>query len=379
MKLKTSFTRLKIKWLMAFMVLSACVERIDFDVPPAEFQTVVEGVITDSPGPYTVNLSQALKINADSSYRTPIQNAKIKLYDDEGNTEDFTEASPGVYITGGLMQGAVGHAYHIRIETVDGKIFESEPDKINPVGNVEDIRYEFEARTRQEPFGEVRADVFNIYVDANAGTEEENYIRWRMTGTYQVITHPELHYTDTPPYTPYKNPFPCSGYVLLSGPAGSGGTLERREDCTCCTCWVKQYESVPQLSDMQLVSGSEFKNVKVGEVPITNATFYEKYMVEVEQMSLSRNAFEFFKLIRQQKERASSLFQPPSGEIKGNIKAANSNDAVIGLFYATTIRKRTEFISAGNIPYPVTPIDYITLPCYDFYPNASATKPTNWE
>lgn len=379
MKSTKFFWSVKMKWVMVFLMLSACVERIEFDVPLAQFQTVVEGMISDSPGPYTVMVSRGLSLNADSMVRTPIQNATIKLYDNQGNQEDFIETSPGVYQTGGLIQGQVGKAYHITVLTSDGKTFESEPETILPVGEVKEIRYAYEARTIFEPFGQVTADVFNIYVDADAGSGNETYVRWKFTGTYEVITHPELHYTWNPPYIPYKNPFPCSGYILTGGPIGSGGLLKQVGDCDCCTCWANQFESEPQISDNQLIKANQFKNIKVGEVPINGATFHKKYMVEVEQLSLSQNAFNFFKLIRDQKKNASSLFQPPSGEINGNLKALNSKDIVIGMFWATSSRKKNIFIYPSDIPYPVTPIDYSTLPCYDAYEHASATKPTSWE
>lgn len=367
------------KWFVAFILMSACVERIDFDAPPALVFTVVDGTISDTPGPYTVSLSKGISLNADSVVRIPIEKAKIELHDDVGNVENFTETNPGVYVTGGAIQGEVGHSYYIKIETSDGDVFESEPDKINQVGEVKDIRYEFDPRTRLEPYGEVPADVFNIYVDADAGTGGENFVRWRFKGTYGVITYPALHYTWNPPYTPYKNPFPCSGYVLVNGPPGSGGLLEKRGDCTCCDCWAAHYEPAPQLSDNQLVNGGQFKNVKVGEVPINNATFHEKYLVEVEQMSLSRTAFDFFRLVRTQKESSSSLFQSPSGEIRGNIKSINSSGHVIGIFWATSIKKKVTFIYPKDVPYPLTPIDFITTPCYDSYPNASTIKPDLWQ
>lgn len=377
MKTKFIFKKIKFPWLITFTLLMACVEKIDFDVPPANYQMVVEGMITDSPGPYTVTLSEAMNVNSDSVIGVPITLATLTLFDDEGNSEKFIETSPGVYTTSGVIQGKVGLAYHIRIETSDGRVFESEPDLMQPVGEVENIRFEYEKRTVIKSYGEIPADVFNIYVDADAGSEKENYVRWRFTGTYKVITDPKEHYTWNPPYLPYRNPFPCSGYILTGG--APGGLLVQVGECECCTCWAKHFETSPQLSDMQLISGSQFKNVKVGEVPITNATFHEKYMVEVEQMSLSRTAFEFFKLIRAQKEGSSSLFQPPSGEIRGNIKAMNNSDPVIGLFYATSLRKKTAFIQKSDVPYLLTPIDYITYPCYDFYDNASNVKPENWE
>jgi hypothetical protein len=373
---KVKYRRIKFIWWLAFIVM-ACVERIDFDVPPAQFQIIVEGMITDSPGPYTVTVTKGLNVNIDSIVVAPITNAHLTLFDDEGNSEPLTEKEPGIYITGGLIQGEVGHEYHIRVETSDGRIFESAPDKLNPVGEIDNVHFEYEKRSVIKSFGEIPADVFNIYVDANAGSANENYVRWRYTGTYKVVTYPAEHYTWNPPYLPYRNPFPCSGYIITGG--APGGLLVPVGECECCTCWAKHYEPSPQLSDVQLVSGGEFKNVKVGEVPISNNTFLEKYMVEVEQMSLSRNAFEFFKLIRAQKEGASSLFQPPSGEIRGNITPVNNNDPVVGLFWATSLRKKTTFILPTDIPYLLTPFEYITYPCYNAFDNASTTKPENWE
>lgn len=367
------------RWLIVFWLMMACVERIEFEVPAAQLLTVVEGYITDDDGPYVVELSKGLPLDADSSFRTPIRNASVYLFDDMGQSEKMLEKNPGAYVSGGLIKGAVGHEYHIRIETADGKVFESEPDLLNPVGDIEGITFEFEARKANKGFGEVAADVFNIFVDAKAPEKTESYVRWRFQGTYKVITHPDLHLTWNPPYTPYKDPFPCSGYRIALGPEGSGGILEQFAECECCTCWAKHYEPAPQLSDTQLVSNSQFSHVKVAEVPISNNTFHDKYLVEIEQMSLSRKAFEFFKLVRTQKEGASSLFQPPSGELRGNIQSSDPTTPVVGIFWATAIKRKSKYIYRTDLPYPVTPIDYITLPCYNAFENASSTKPANWE
>jgi hypothetical protein len=64
---KMNLRRWKLRWVMLFLVVSACVEPIYFEVPPAELQLVVEGMITDSPGPYTVTLSKGLALDSKSS------------------------------------------------------------------------------------------------------------------------------------------------------------------------------------------------------------------------------------------------------------------------------------------------------------------------
>jgi hypothetical protein len=372
--MKRVFLSAKIKWLTAFLLLSACVDRIYFDIPPAQSLTVVEGYISDQPGPYTVNVSKGLNLDADTSVRSPLEHAHIELFDDEGNSESFTETAPGVYRTGGVIQGQLGHSYHIRMETSGGKIFESDPDSIRPVGAVEQIRYEFEVRTVETTYGEVRADVFKIFVDAQASTGAENYVRWRYKGTYKVLTFPQFHEIFSQ-VSAYRDPLPCSGYIIT--PALGGGKLEKVDSCTCCICYANQFEVLPQLSDAQLVSGNEFKNIKVGEVPINPATFFEQFLVEVEQMSLTRTSFDFFRLIRTQKEGASSLFQPPSGEIRGNVRAVNSGEAVVGLFWATSISKKSLFIPRSAVPYNLTAIDSVAEAC-TWYPNSSTDKPALW-
>jgi hypothetical protein len=127
-----------------------------------------------------------------------------------------------------------------------------------------------------------------------------------------------------------------------------------------------------------LISGTQFNNIKVGEVPINEVLFYDKYMVDVEQMSLTKQAYNFFKLIRTQKEGASSLFQPPSGEIRGNINAVNNNESIIGIFWATSINKKTIFILPGDVPYKLVEPVPILYPCTN-YPNSTTVKPAGWQ
>ncbi|MEQ8475089.1 MAG: DUF4249 domain-containing protein [Fulvivirga sp.] len=365
--------------LFSYMLtlLVGCVDPIDFDVPPADEQIVIEGTISTDPGPYTVKVTKAIDLNEDTVRASPVVQMKIILHDDIGNSEDFVETMPGIYVTNGAMQGEVGRSYHITMETIDGKKYESEPDKLFPVGEITDIRYEYEARLKDEGFGEIPADVFNIYVDSEAGISDENYVRWKFTGLYKAETNPELKQEILPSYPiPRPLPLPCSGYVVLPG---VGNRIGKVDECTCCTCYAYQYEEYPQLSDDQLVSGNQFNNIKVAEVPIDVGTFYEKYLVTIEQMSMTRNAFEFFRLVRSQKTNASSIFQPPSGEIRGNIKPANNNDTVIGLFWATSIKKKSTYIYREDVPYPLTEKFFVPDACYNFYPNSSTTQPAEWE
>lgn len=367
-------------YLILWMGIISCVQLVDFEIPQSQLPLVVDGLIYDGAGPQEVRLSSGLDLNADSINNQPVTGALIHLHDDLGKNYDFTEVNPGVYHTDSSVSGIVGRSYWIIIETAEGKKFESDPELLHPVGEIDSIRYEFEERLVRRAYSLSREDVFNVFVDARQSTETANsFVRWRFNGTYEAATNPELHLIVSTSYLPYKSPWPCSGYILVTGPIGSGGLLEKVGECECCTCWPRQYETKPQISDGSLVLDGQFKNVKVGEVPITNATFHSKYLVEVEQMSMTSTAYDYFELIRRQKETTASLFQPAPAEIRGNIRALNNSDPVVGLFWATSISKKAIFIYPEDVPYPLPPLDFLTLPCAEIYPNATYQKPLLWE
>lgn len=370
----------RLRIYLLFILVSACVEPIEFEVPSAETLIIVEGSITNEDTTYQVQISRAIPVNADTLIRPPVKNARVTLFDDDDNSEDFTEVSPGIYETSGVMRGEIGRSYHIRIEMEDGKVFESEPDLMKPVGTVQDIRYEYEERLEEEFFGVVRKDVFNIFIDSDAGPGLGNYVRWRYKGTYRIVTNPErreiiLAWSDSA----LKAPRPCSGFVTAGTKSGVGTRLVKVAPCTCCECWISEPEKAPQLSDDLLIADKQFNNIKVGEVPISNVTFYDKYMVEVEQMSLSQTAFEFFKLVRIQKTQASNIFQPPSGEIVGNIRPTNSDERVVGLFYASAVSKNKTFIDRDAVPYLLTPTELIPESCLLKFDYSTTEKPKKWE
>lgn len=365
------------KYIILFLLLG-CIEPIEFEIPPAESLLIIEGMINDEDGPYTVQISRAVPLSVDTLEVPPVSGASVRLHDDLGNVEDFDETEPGIYQTRGAMKGVVGRSYHITV-SVDGKSYESTPEEIKPVGQISEIRYEFEEERIEDLFGEKNKDHFNIYVDAEQGVETGGYVRWRMTGTYKVETTPQLRETlHHPGAVPLKAPRPCSGYTTAVHPSGRGTIIVKVGECTCCECYVDMKESVPQVSDNLLVSEGSYNNVKIGRVPVNSATFMEKYMVRVEQMSLSRTAFDFFKLINIQKEQASNIFQPSSGELLGNIKALNSQDRVLGLFWATSITEKVTFIERDDVPYPVPDFPGANESCLLEFDYSTTEPPEEW-
>jgi len=155
--------------ILLSVLLLGCIEPAEFDVPPAESLLIIEGGISDQPGPYTVKVSRAIPLSADALNTPPVTDATIRLHDDLGNIEDFEETSPGIYETRGAIQGQVGRSYYITVTTAEGEAFESLPEEIRPVGEVTEIRHEYVREREEDFFGEINKDYFNIYVNAPRG------------------------------------------------------------------------------------------------------------------------------------------------------------------------------------------------------------------
>jgi hypothetical protein len=116
----------------------------------------------------------------------------------------------------------------------------------------------------------------------------------------------------------------------------------------------------------------------VGSVPLDGKYFTDKYHVSVSQMSLNKTAFNYFRLVKAQKENSTSLFQPVSGKLRGNVTMINGSDEVQGLFWAAGVANSAVFISPDVLPYRLDPPTPMIIEC-DVLKNSTATKPSFWK
>jgi Domain of unknown function (DUF4249) len=378
--------RKSVTLFVGLLLFNACIDRVNIRIPNASTsQLVVDGLITDEPGPYTVKLSMSSKIESFLEFSTrPVSLAKVTIFDNEGNSELLDEINDGdgIYQTKpDGIRGVIGREYSIRIETYEGEVYESIPDKMNPVGKVDSVYYTLESF---QPLDAPTEYGFRVYVDAQGVPDSDNLYRWKFTGTYVINTNPELHTIVCRTGLCCPDPRPCSGFVL-----NGIGVLQTVSNCTCCTCWVNQFEDKPYVSDNQFISGGKFRNIAVAYVPIDYWTFFIKYRFEVKQMSLSRTAFDYWKTIQSQKEGGSSLFQPPTGKIRTNIFEKNGAKEVQGIFYTSAVKLKQKYLTSENVDKLFLPIrnrntcdknpQLVIESCLLAFKHSSNKPPADWQ
>lgn len=357
------------------IVVNGCVE--PFNLKSSSFieRLIVDGEITDQPGPYKVKLSFSKNVLDTEGEIIPEVGASVWIEDNEGTEELLTalDGEDGTYVTE-QMQGMVGKSYRVKIVTQSGGKYESSWERIEPAGVIEDFYYEFEEDMITPDEGKIYdyVDGFNFFINASSNTESNGLLRWRCTGIYKILSAPQSN-TKFVGRAELPDPLPCSGYIVV------GGRLTQVDECTCCICWGYDYGTAVNVSDNANVSSNHFKDVLVGQVLITRPRFYERYYVEVEQLSVSENVYAFWKLLGDQQKATGSLFQSNSVRIKGNvISTTDSEEEVLGVFSASSIVKKSFYIDEGTIPYTVAEMEIAPQDCRKSVTNGTTTKPDFW-
>ncbi len=357
---------------LMFFLLDSCIDPLAVKVPVNENTLVVDGLITDQQGPYQVKLFYSSKLDTISIMKPRFETgAQVWVSDDTGFQESLLEVAPGIYQTQ-TMQGAVGKSYSLRILTKKNVEYVSDASLLTPAGTIDRIYVEYDPQGILLK-GTTWSESFSVNVDSRAPTEGSNLLRWRWTGTYKSKTFPELRkmYLKN---GPVPDPEPCSGYVR------NGAGISKVHDCTCCICWATENSAAAHVSDNRFTADRQYPGVVLAKLPITGYRFYEKYYIEVQQLSVSEAEYEFWKLAEAQQRSAGSLFQPNSVRVRGNVKCVSDpTQQVLGVFGVSGVTTQSLFIDRSDVPLPIPPLDTIPSNCMEgLLGGGTVIKPDFW-
>ncbi len=115
------------KWMLpAFFILlgaalNSCQEVVSIDLNKADPHMVIEGIISDQPGPYAVKVSKTGNYFESSLYFPPVAGAKIVITDDNGQRDTLKEGAQGTYVST-TIKGITGRTYSMSVIS-EGKTY----------------------------------------------------------------------------------------------------------------------------------------------------------------------------------------------------------------------------------------------------------------
>ncbi len=339
-------------YIILVLALTGCIDPITLEQDKEVKVLVVEGGITTEFGPHTIKLTRSAQYG--DVFVGEIKNeieAKIFVHDDLGNTTSLLENGRGVYSTPEVFRGKIGRKYTLIIITKDGTEYQSYPESIYRVPVIDTFSVEYLEFPVKKEFGgfEIISGV-EVDVTYNDPSEVVNYYKWETRGTFKLVTRPDL---SAPTMGEYSLPKTC-----------------------CSMCYAHEKNSSIRISSDRFYNGNVY-NTKVFFLEDDGARFFEKYIIKIDQLSISKGAYEFYELLNKQLSIKGNIFDPPPATIRGNIIGiSNPDEDVVGYFTASDIQTKEYHIKGEDLPR-VVPLPIIPHDCRDIR-NGTTIKPDNW-
>lgn len=339
------------------VIFIACVDVFDPQLTGKDVQIVFEGTLTDQPGPHYFVLSFSAGYNSkESVFDKYVNAAKVWITDEKNVRTDLLDLNRGQFRTPDGFQGQIGKSYTLHIRTSDGVEYASTTETMRPSPPIDKVYSEFKLSTTPQP--KYRGN-FNIYIDVKDPLTEGDFYRWNWKN-YQKASNCELYTvprTD-PPVRFYKK---------------------------CCEdCWnITQCIGCVKVASDNLVNGRTLAKQNIAQIPYDDIT---PYYLLIEQMSLSREAYNFWKSVDAQANNSGGIFDTAPATIRGNIK--NLTDAtkpMLGFFQVSAVTQKVAYIQRNGVG--VQP--FVELgPNYPFHPDCAvcvesayrtAKRPLEWK
>ncbi len=348
-----------LKLLFAVTILSVttqcCIKQVNVDLRNAPRILVVEGNITTDAIPYTVKLTYSGPIVYSDTIPDEYleKEATVSIADDLGNATPLVYTSQGVYATTDADYiGKTGRTYSVTVVLKDGKKYISVPEKIPAAVPVSNINVTF-----VNQFDMYTPTYLNVAVDVKDPVNEENYYRWTF--------------------------YSYSGRQTKG--VSCGINCIKNE-----FCYQKNIDKEVRILSDADINGNEIRDQIVGRCYIYT---YLNAFTDISQISLTREAYQFWKSYQDQQTRTGGILDPLPASIRGNVhNAENTNDFALGYFAASSVTHRKVII----VPYSITsyllqisaqqfiPDNYVS--CFDYFPNALSypadrqyPPPPGWE
>ena len=298
---------------------SSCVEEYWPELSTNNDQLlVIDGKITNFPGPYTVKLSSASSIN--EALFLPISQAKVIIIDNQGNQEFLTEKSPGTYETRpDGMQGIIGRSYKIKVELNSGKAYESQLEELKKPVEVSEVSVEESWQLAGNDL-EFDREGYQFYVSSKRADIPQTYFYWEIEETYEYHSDYEIIflYDGKPHDSTYFNPYRLAQTL--------------NED-TLFYCWRTQNIAERFSYSTEYLSIPTVNKLPLHFIPFSDERLKQKYSILVKQYTISEEAYTFMDKLDQQNNNQEALFTTQPFQIRGNLKnIEDDTEPVLGYF-----------------------------------------------
>lgn len=275
---------------------------------------VVDGMIKVGGDSTIIRLTRTRNLSDSSAFVTE-EGAFVVLEGNQGGYFPFTRLGNGYYGTAPLNL-SVNEKFSLKITTSDNKQYQSDLLPVKSTPAIDSVSW-------------VRDTSITIRVSTKDPTGNTRFYRWEFEETWEYNSFYEsilgYDYGTNQPY--YLDP---KDY------------LNR--------CWSSQKSSSILLASTNAQVDDIVENLPVTSIIQGSDKASVRYSILVKQYALTKEAFEYWQLLRKNTNELGSIFGNQPAELISNIKCtSNPEEPVVGFISISSIQQKRLFIRRGEL------------------------------
>ncbi len=305
--------------------LNSCIDEYWPEVSKYENLLVVEGGISNEAPPYTVKLSISSPINENKPQT--YTDCSLIIEDGNGNQEFLIETEAGIYKTPqNGMHGEIGEKYKLKIQTPNGKSYESDFDYIKTPVLIDRIDAKIESKGSNDVDHELQG--YQFYVNTENPAVDTNYYMWKLVSTYH-----------------YQSDYFIKWYFT--------GQLHRFLPIdSLYDCYTTRSVNSIYTFNTENISNKKLENFPLNFVSTETRQLSLRYSLLVKQYTLSKKAYVYWSALQEQNSDQGSLYSRQPYQIRGNLRNINDNEEpVLGYFTVNSMDSARIFVDRPNIQF----------------------------
>jgi hypothetical protein len=342
------------------LILSSCIKQITpaLDKNDSRSLLVVEAVITDEVGPFKVHLTESSPV--DKLYTpVPYTGAKVLISDDVGNAYQLIDDQDGWYETEyKSLKGVAGKTYTLKITDVQGNNFESTPELMQDVPDIDRVYYEEVKKVRFENSLTFEDNWLNILLDTHDQAGKTKYWLWKFEETWEIKMLTTVR-------VKHGNPDINAAEIYYST---ENVVIDPEKE----VCWVRRPSSSVLLHSTVNANVDSINKFVVQSLGPGGDKLHIRYSILVKQYSLNKESYNYWKQLEKVNEDASGIYNTIPGPVYGNIQCVSGSKNALGYFLASSVKTKRIFINPTDHRIAtVSPYDictYLTDPDPHIYP-----------
>ncbi len=292
---------------------------------------VVEGRITNQPGPYTIRLSHSTTLLYPKYF--PLSDYEVIIMDDAGHIETLTESEPGIYETEpDGIRGIVGRSYKITLNSPTGNSYTSDYERLREPMQIDTIYTTIEYHSSE--FYSFGIPGYQFYVTTQMGSTDTNYIRWQLEETFQYTSDFKIYFYYDGQLHPFANP----------------DSLH--------TCWKTE-----PVYEIFTGTTASLEQPVITDFPFHYVSFEERefsirYSLLINQLTLSKKGYDYWSEVKKQNTSGGELYTSLPYQIQGNVyNTEDRTKPVLGYFEVAGMDTKRIFMNRPSPPiqmyYPI--------------------------